>query len=857
MRKLRENFTVGIEDQITYAKKNYITGKTNYEINDSFLSQSKTKIKDIADAEYELFKKEYELSNDLPAGKISLSSCNSAALKVIADNLDMDYADINDIRNRIGEYFSPKTFFKSVAKHRVAQDKSFDLPRVMKMYSELAAKYRARSKSKPLIDLLKSHYEKIKLQSTTDTGKVKYPNQKEENVDEIRENAVRQYRDWYKRVVLNNFSEFKGVDLSDEFMPDNKETTKNFLQKNLAFLTADRKLFKKVLNDEEKKLKKTLEKLIASEKDPIKIKEYNDKIEKLGRSWTTYSILDGFLRAIRIKNLGWNLSSSITNYMEGEAANLIIASQGDYFSEDSYWKARSIVSGALGKFVLRNNIPNANKLKALMNKVDILQDSANELQKSSDVSNFSSALDNLNPMELNRRTEYIIQSPVFISMLLEQTITDNNGENETSVWDAMDENGNLRPPYNTAENISTWEDMNTVKFKDFKSRVAAAINQAHGNYNNLRGMLAKSSAPGKAFVMFKTWLPNALYTRFAVPQDNLLGGVKNFKGRYHSFTGPTSNLFGGIMGFGIGGLTWGLAGIGLGAGWNFVSNKMLNTNSDYVVPRTEMSYIQELLFGTSILLHKTLGMPIKRLFSLVGIDAKMLDSSYLDYKNKISDTFTERDAKNLNANLTELALAVQKLFLMMMAKAMLWDEDEDEEDTKRKMYNLTMNRLSILFDNISQFNVNIHKLAESGTPVIWDTMKQIGGVVTATEEWVNGNDIYTTGVYVGQSKLKVAFNKAFMPGVLKDPLSLGFSSQMEKEFNKAGFTKVMKNMTEKYSAKERNRLKQLKALEKKKMYEEYIKRYEEDDIYLNMEQRKKLKRKIDAFLRKKYPLPPE
>ena len=856
MTRLAENFTTGVEDRITYARINHITGKTNYEINASFLNQNKSRINDAKEAEYALFKNAYEVrGKKLFKGVISVDSCSDEALSVIADNLDMAYVDKNEIKTRIGENFSPKVFFESVAKHRLAQDKSFDLPRVLKMYSEMSAKYRARSKSKPLIDLLKAHYESIKRKATTDTGK-----EIEGDVDELRKNAIKQYRDWYKRVVLNNFSEFKGTDLSEDFMPDDKSTTNRILKKITSLINFDIKLFKKVLSEEEKRLKSTLEKLISSEKDPKKAEEYKQKIEKLGKSWTTFSIVDGILNAIRVKNLGWNISSAITNYMEGEASNLVLAAQGDYFSQDTYWKAKGIVTRSFGKFLFKNSLFDANKLKTLMNKVDILQDSANELQKSSDISNFGSKLDKLNPMELNRRTEYVIQSPVFISMLLEQTITDSNGENPSSVWDAMDENGNLRPPYNTEKNIATWQNMNTKEFNDFKSRVSSAITQAHGNYNELRGMLAKSNIFGKMLIMFKTWLPNALYTRFAVPQTNLLGGIKDFKGRYHSFTGPTAALFGGVVGIGTGGAMWGLSGAALGMSWNFISNKMLSNKSDYVVPRTEMSYIKELLFSTTMFLHKSMSMPVNRLANLLGISSdklpKLLNSELLDYRDKISDTFTERDAKNLNANMSELSMAIQKIYLMILVKALLWDDDEDDEDTNRRMYNLYMNRLDTLFENINQYNVNMFKLGEQAKPVIWKTLKDFGNVVTAMEESVNGNDVYTTGIYVGQSKLKVAFSKAFLPGIFKDPLSLGLFSQMEREFDSGGFSKTLKYYFMENNDKERNRLKQIKAKTKQEIYEIELKKFEKRGIILNAKQRKKLKSKIDSYLRKKYPLPP-
>ena len=473
-----------------------------------------------------------------------------------------------------------------------------------------------------------------------------------------------------------------------------------------------------------------------------------------------------------------------------------------------------------------------------MDKVDVLQDSANELQKSSDVSNFSQNMDKLNPLELNRRTEYLIQSPVFAAMLLEETITDANGQNPSSVWDAMDENGNLKAPYNTEKNIATWQNMNTMEFNNFKSRVASAINQAHGNYSNLRGMLAKSSAPGKAFLMFKSWLPNAIYSRFAVPQDNLLGGIKGYKGRFHSFTGPSASVYGTILGYGMGGPMLSLAGFAASHVWRSKSAATMRKYGQ-TQPTTELNYIKELAFTTKMLAMKSIGMPIQRIF---GKELKFFKNNTPDFTSLVNENFSVRDAKNMNANITELALALQKLAMMFIVAGFFWDDDDDEDDTRRKTYNVLMNRLDQLYQGISQYNVNLLALGESAVPVLIKQVEDVNKFVGSVQEYYNDNDIYTTGTYRGESKTNRAFSKAFLPGVFRDPLNLGFSSQFDQLFNKAGFHKYLKEgYFEETVDNKRRKIKQMKALEKVRLLETYGKEYE---------------KKISSYLNKKYPLPP-
>ena len=73
-------------------------------------------------------------------------------------------------------------------------------------------------------------------------------------------------------------------------------------------------------------------------------------------------------------------------------------------------------------------------------------------------------------------------------------------------------------------------------------------------------------------------------------------------------------------------------------------------------------------------------MPINRLF---GKEVEWVKKLSGDYSNKVdasNPNFTEQDARNMNANITEMALMVQRLMLMVLIKAALWDDDDEEED---------------------------------------------------------------------------------------------------------------------------------------------------------------------------------
>lgn len=707
---------------------------------------------------------------------------NYKAVEALSNILGTD-ANAKAIKARLkGKNTNLKNLIKKSAVDQTAQEHSFDLPKVMKMYLDLSAKYQAREKAKPIIDLLKSVYKNIQTPKTQNTGKKLRASDRNNNgkviLEGVRTEAIAQWNDWYARVVLQQ----QGITHSgilDSMNVSEKSKIRQFFEKMntssfVSNIFTKKNYQNKVLTKTEKEIYDKIEKLIKNEKNPKEKAKLIKQRDKLGKYLSLTGMFNGLLNFTRFKGLGWNPLSAITNMMEGEISNLTVMSLG-LVDENEYWEANAIVRKSFAKNLTPEKLKHpfladARKLRILNDKMQIIQDSANELQKASVKSSYSRAATVLQPYELNKRTEYMIQSKIIVAKLKMQKITDNKG-NESSVWDALDEHGKLKPQFRVgktgSENIKNWEEMTGKDYLDLAGTTESIINLAHGNYSELRGMMVKSNILGKALLMFKTWAPMAMASRFAVSQPNLLLGMKEFKGRWRSFTGTGAALFGGTLGFAslmpflpFGFVPSMLIAAGSGA---IIGNKAMSKLTRSAI-KTEMTTVQELLFATKMLAMKFVGMPVNRIYGREVSWVKKYTGDYTDYVK--GDSFTETDAKNMNANITNIALTVQRLMLMLAVKAMAYGFDDEEEE--RPEYNFTMNKLEQINNNIQTFipfSKEFWKMGSFTELPVMRTYNQLLDEAEAILNYIAGQDLELSGPNTRQSKLWNQTKKTFIPAL--------------------------------------------------------------------------------------------
>lgn len=584
--RIRLSFGLVQQGDISYATKDPITGKYNYKINDQFLQGNSRAIKEREFLERTKFIQANKMSSKLGRySTIEYKNLTPGAIAHLALMLNVDAAKVKSIT---GENVEIGRIIREFAVHSVVQAQSFDLPKLMKHFTNLAMAYAGRAEALPVLRIMKKHYDSIRDPRTTNIGMPIF-NKLEDKIESEggRELAVKQMEDWFQRVALDNY----GIKHIGAFGKHNTIDESGDTKVHL--------IGRKIYSKEDRKKIREIDSLLKTEKDEDRIKELQRIKTGLGKVRTASAAMINFLDGVRTIGLGWNLNSAMTNMIEGYTSNMILASGGEYFDPAEIYYGISVARQGWTKnmtFGMRTT-PNAKLARLLMDRYNILVDNKNDLQKASTKTNLS-RVEALNPHEISSRVEYYNQVPIMIAMLRTMKIKDTEG-NESSIWDAMNKDtGLLKAEFRSDENVSNWEKLTGDNYLQFKNKIGEAITKAHGNYDELRGMMAKSTLAGKALMMFKTWLPAQLYWRFANEQTNIKTGAK-VKGRYRSFTKGTALVAGAALGAAVGGPIWVAVGGGLGllgGGWFGI--------------RTEMGALREMAEMTKALAKKSLGMPV-------------------------------------------------------------------------------------------------------------------------------------------------------------------------------------------------------------------------------------------------------
>lgn len=752
--RIKDGFGVNKQSEVSYAAINPITGKANYKVNDWFLRKNTKAIQDRILIEQTKFLQ--TLNSTLPDNEklsdinrftnISLSKLNSASLLLLSNYLHTDLSlidannrNIDTLKNKLnGNNVEIGKLIADYSLHSVVQSQSFDLPKIMRYFSDLTMAYAARQESLPILEIMKKHYDSIQKPETNNMGIGLFnKNTGEYMKNGLRTRAYKQLDEAFNRVVLQRRDIEHWGDLK-----------------------------KKIYSSEEKKRMKELDELIDKEPDEARRKRLVNIRDSLGKTATVSAAYENLLNWIRTLRLGYNVSSMITNYAEGVISNVILGSSDEFFDpKELIWaynaNKHSFIKNVTFGFATSDL---AKKVRGFVDKFNVIIDNKNELQKSSYRGFSDRAANLLGPFEGNSRVEYLNQSPLMIAILRTMKIKDKNG-NESSVWDAFDNDINLKPEFKTEENIRNWVE-NGDQRQIFSQKLNSAITLGHGNYDVLRGMLIKANPIGKLGMMFKTWLPEQIFWRFAKEQDMISLGKMGYKGRYWSYGGGSGAVHGatvmGIMFGPIGALIG--AGVGLGAGLATGTN----TGGGFI------GLIKESLLTTKQLILRSIGLPINLLAGRQIINDVGAKNAFEKWVGK--GTFTKQDEYNMKANMTDLAIQVALLAMIMAVKAALWDDDDKPDNPERKAHNVLVNKLMQTSSQLASYVNPVDTYHNTiGSMAVIQYLTDVSKLLDKVQNWANGNDILTSGVNAGKSGLGIQFRKTFLPGLFKDT-SLGFGS---------------------------------------------------------------------------------
>ena len=761
LEKFRLSGGINKQSELSYAKLEVGQDgtKTNYSVNSSFLKNNNTAIQQRRFIETTKFLQSWN-GNKPKNNKISLLTKNTilqfkdfnvSSLIDLANytNTDISVEDIRKgnvqkLKDKVGEKVEIGRIIKDFSIHSVVQSQSYDLPKLIKYFSDMAMVYSAKEEARPLLEILKKHYDSIKKPHTTNIGN-SILNVHENTIQKAgyRENAKKQFEDWFNRVALDNFGQ-------EHFGASDKN----------------------IYSDEEKAKIKEIDELIKNETNENKIKELQKIKDSLGKVPTLSAKVNSLLNYIRFWRLGFNLSSSVTNFMEGVTSNMILGADNEYFDPKELFYGYRLVKYSMLKNASFGVIETsrAKKLRKLMDKYDVLIDSRNELQKSSRKTN-SDKFKIANPYGINSKVEYINQSPIMTAMLRTIKIKGKDGV-ESSVWDAFDKEGKLTDNFRTEENVHNWEELKGEDYLNFKQKLHTVIGLGHGfGYNEMRGTMAKTTSLGKAGMMFKTFLPTSLFWRFAEEQDNIQLGVKNFKGIYRSETKGVGIVHGALAGT----LFFGPLGTVIGGVAGAIAAKGNRVD-------TGMGMLKESILAAKQLFLSSLGIPINFISGRHLINNTKAFESWIGKGN-----FTERDARNLRATMADISMQLVWLAMMIAVKTLFWDDKDKPDAGERIAHNILMNKLMSLSSQASSYT-SLPALYKStvGSIGLISFLNDATKEVERTAKWFEGKDIIGSGPNRGLSGLGIQTKKMLIPGIFKDQF-LGFGNDAAKQFNPSPF----------------------------------------------------------------------
>jgi len=650
---------------------------------------------------------------------------------------------------------SQRQIHERLAQDQVAKKYSFDVTKILQMYAVLGLQYAHRERILPVMKILKDHYKDIQkpYQQTGIFTVLRRGKNTVDNVESMRRTQANlQIEDWFKRAVLGDYTNF-----------DEGKTKKRIYK-----------------SKEAKQKAKEIQELIDNESDPNKVEELETMLEDQMSNVTGSGTIDLLLHALRLKGMGWNLPAVPMNIMAGTVANLGLASDGRVVSWQSIWRAYRIVLGNMMKALTFGKVSTeeARKNTILMDKYKVLQDATNEFQKAGQSSKITSKFDPLNPYEPVTRGEFINQSTIMMGLLMDTKITGIDGT-VSSVWDALKEDGTLKDNFNTTQHNEDWVLMRGENYNNFKVKLNKAIVVTHGDYDTLRGMKAKRSILGRMATMFRTWLPRAYYTRFGGEQEDIeLGHIT--KGRYRSYTPASGLIAGASMGTilvpGIGTVVGGALGYGAAA---FTGVKA-------------GTFGEDLMFTTKQLLRKLAGK-----------------------STQFDDKFSEVDAANLRANLTELVMLMSMFTAYLMTKMFLWDDDDERDDPKRKAHNLLANYTMRMMGDVMMFTspMGFNELQSNILPIA-SMIGRTARVMDYFMKMLNGEHIIPTGYNAGENGFINAVEDAFIPnafvGIMELDPTLGYDKITKRQFKTTRWDKMFyseerkqKNQRQRENAKKR------------------------------------------------------
>jgi len=479
------------------------------------------------------------------------------------------------------------------------------------------------------------------------------------------------------------------------------------------------------------------------------------KIKSLGLDFSLAGFIQGVLKTVIYKSLGFNPISGIFNRIEGKHSAMVMDMTGEYWPTGAIDKANQFLSFAniirmspnklLPKDMVKRR--EIEKFQLFLRQMNTLQDRKNELQKNSQESKFNAGSFNLFALAVDN-PEFKNQGGIILSMMYGKEIKDVDGNshklfdgNSLVPYDLVDGNLQLKPKFDTEENRANLLDFSGKDITKLKIRMEDAVSRSQGNYDIFDIMMAKRNIWGRAATLFMTWFPEHVNQRFGVNSENnvsIFTGKKRRDGRFiAAYKGNKANAA--MYALGTLAISYGTLGtVGLaatGALSAIVYQKFLRKIANPQGVKRDVNYAMEMVEFLKSTLIETLNYP-GRLLNV---------SDRLRVKNKSFEntTMSEEEIGALRALTRELAIMLSFLAFKLAVGALAYDDEDDAESPERMRYNFAQNQLSRAINSLAIYSNPQELVTDNSRVAALSTLSSISKILSAIYDEKQREDLGT------------------------------------------------------------------------------------------------------------------
>ena len=763
---------------------------------------------------------ENEVNSEFSLLKTDLANIlgKQAALNniIIFDALSLDqqtkisellgFSNVEDFKSDIGKDSFKVLELKQYSERKVMSQQTLDTPMMIKAFLELSSEHKARTKSQNEINIYREKSASILNEKNTMFSKA----------DTQRKRELGRQKFFYDKVILNKNQKDHSGNLSKALIKLAGKTEIDAPLVGRIFYKNFTKEEKQIYDSANTRLKAIEEEIksatVASVIDSLNEEkaDLEARLRILGKDYLFSALFDNVINKLSVQvGLGYNFLANIKNRIQGLTA--LLSRDGEFWTKGNIYPVNHFVGLNKTRFVNPTYKEEWDKATLFIKQLNLIQDTTNELQRAE--SKIKQKARIFNPMYGTEVIEYYNQVPGILAMAMDIEIADINGVKhplfDGSSFIAYNNNNGvleLKPEFKTPENIQHFEQMDSEDMINWKVNVGDMINSLNGDYSKTGVTQIKGSIYTRPFMIFKTWLPKYIHSRYRINQKNITTGEIETGYLVSTFLNKKTSVAGGLM-LGVTGILGilstspaiialplfaGIAGAGLAKYHLTKQNGPIIDNTEPIEIAQQAMYVLKMLRP-----DKLLETPINTIVGKEFIKPVEFSPEY---------NLNSQEQKDIRLMMRNLQNTIVLILIKVAIQALLADNEEDEPKGKpgseqRRRYEAQQKRREEykekhnFIENLLTGMLHETSLAVEPKSLI-STMGSKNGLEGPLDKIVKsstllarygyGQDEISRGDRIGQSKLGNSLRKTFLPSLFRDigqdTWRLGFEQSMEKEW---------------------------------------------------------------------------